>query len=233
MRIKKTFNILFLLLFAFFITSCFQVTGPQESGAYILPQGNYGGCIYACEKKEYEFFGGRMGFTYKKSEYNSIEEEDITITINYGFIIDELFNILDDYNVEKFTYQIEVYSFFERKRIDLLNLLKKEEIFIENEEVLNKYKCTKEVLEYQKPMGYYNGAIYKYSYTPHGTIEYKIKTKTIMDLFELYRSLPNTIHLELVFDIVIDENTKINICNIFIRFGEYNNLISISDSKYD
>ena len=50
MRIKKTLNILFLLLFVFFITSCFDHTGPMKDGRGTLPEGNYAGYIYAGER---------------------------------------------------------------------------------------------------------------------------------------------------------------------------------------
>lgn len=233
MRIKKTLNILLILIFAFFVTSCFQKTGPQQSGLYKLPEGNYGGYIYACERENMELLGGRMGYVYQDRKYYYMDKDDVEITIYYGFIIKELLNVLEEYNIEIFTYQISAYAFHERTRINILNLLKTEEIIIENEELLKKYECIKEVLEYQEPMYNYNGAIYKYSYTSEGTIEYKINTETIMYLFDLYRSNIDSVDVELALEIIIDENTKFTICNTYIRFFNNKNEITFQGTKHN
>jgi hypothetical protein len=189
-KIKKTSNILFILLFVFFITSCFDHTGPMQDSRGTLPEGNYAGYIYAGEGTFKSKYSGRIGCTYEKSNYNINDDEEIELSIYYGFIIDNLMNLLSNKNVTNFNYRIGIYFHGDKNNYSFI--LKEELINVEDKELLDKYKCEKEIYEHQINGSGIEGDIYKYSYTSNGFLQYGINKDKLVEMnknnniFEFY-----------------------------------------------
>ena len=227
MKIKKTLNILLLLFFVLLATSCFDRTGPMQDTRGILPEGNYAGYVIAGEGKYEAAYCGRIGCTYEKSTYDINDDEEIELSIYYGFIMDDLINLLNTQNVTNFNYRISI--FFQKYHYYFI--LKEETMNIEDTELLDKYKCVKEIYEHQINGSGVEGYIYKYSYATNGFLQYVLDKDKLFECDQ--ENNFDTFNIDFYLDYDCDGVYETFLSNLWFKIFIYDNTIELEGIKYD